>query len=56
MSNFDEVRTFMKIFGQEIKTKAEFPEKKIVHGFAKSGAKITRDTKSMSTWLDTERY
>ena len=30
MSNFDEVRTFMKIFGQEIKTKAEFPEKKII--------------------------
>ena len=30
MSNFDEVRTFMKTFGQEVKIKAEFPKKKIV--------------------------
>ena len=30
MSNFDEVRTFMKTFGQEVKIKAEFPKEKIV--------------------------
>ena len=30
MSIFDEVRTFMKTFGQEVKIKAEFPEEKIV--------------------------
>ena len=30
MSNFDDVRTFMKIFGQEIKTKPEFPNDKII--------------------------
>ena len=30
MSNFEDVRVFMKIYGQEIKSKAEFPEEKIV--------------------------
>ena len=30
MSNFDDVRIFMKTFGQEVKIKAEFPKKKIV--------------------------
>jgi predicted HAD superfamily Cof-like phosphohydrolase len=30
MSNFDDVKTFMKTFGQEIKIKAKFPEEKIV--------------------------
>ncbi len=30
MSNFEDVKTFMKTFGQEIKTKAEFPNEKIV--------------------------
>ena len=30
MSNFDDVKTFMKTFGQEVKVKAEFPRKKIV--------------------------
>ena len=30
MSNFDDVRTFMQTFGQEIKIKAKFPKKKIV--------------------------
>ena len=30
MSNFDDVKTFMQTFGQEIKIKAEFPEEKIV--------------------------
>ena len=30
MSNFDDVKTFMKTFGQEVKIKAEFPEEKIV--------------------------
>tara|TARA_B100000686_G_C16462014_1_gene797620 strand:- start:131 stop:502 length:372 start_codon:yes stop_codon:yes gene_type:complete len=29
MSNFDDVKTFMKTFGQEIKEKAEFPNEKI---------------------------
>ena len=29
MSNFEDVGTFMKTFGQEIKAKAEFPEDKI---------------------------
>ena len=29
MSNFERVRKFMKIFGQEVKEKAEFPDKKI---------------------------
>ena len=29
MSNFESVRKFMKIFGQEIKEKAEFPKEKI---------------------------
>ena len=29
MSNFESVRKFMEIFGQEIKEKAEFPEPKI---------------------------
>ena len=29
MTNFESVRKFMEIFGQEIKGKAEFPEKKI---------------------------
>ena len=30
MSNFDDVKTFMQTFGQEIKIKAKFPEEKIV--------------------------
>ena len=30
MSNFESVKKFMKIFGQEIKEKAEFPNDKIV--------------------------
>ena len=30
MSNFDEVRVFMKTFGQEVKIKAKFPKKKII--------------------------
>ena len=30
MSNFEDVRIFMKTFGQEVKTKAKFPKKKIV--------------------------
>ena len=30
MSNFDDVRIFMRSFGQEVKTKAKFPKKKIV--------------------------
>jgi len=30
MSNFDEVKIFMKIYGQEVKTKSSFPNKKIV--------------------------
>ena len=29
MSNFSSVKKFMKIFGQEIKYKADFPDKKI---------------------------
>tara|TARA_B100001121_G_C18524183_1_gene542795 strand:- start:415 stop:786 length:372 start_codon:yes stop_codon:yes gene_type:complete len=29
MSNFESVKLFMKTFGQEVKEKAEFPEKKI---------------------------
>ena len=30
MSNFDDVRNFMQIYGQEIKTKPSFPSKKII--------------------------
>ena len=30
MSNFNDVKTFMEIYGQEVKTKSEFPDKKIV--------------------------
>jgi predicted HAD superfamily Cof-like phosphohydrolase len=30
MTNFQKVATFMKTFGQEVKTKTEFPEEKIV--------------------------
>ena len=30
MSNFENVKKFMKTFGQEVKEKAEFPEKKII--------------------------
>ena len=30
MSNFESVKKFMKIFGQEIKEKAEFPNDKII--------------------------
>ena len=29
MSNFENVRKFMKTFGQEVKEKAEFPMKKL---------------------------
>ena len=30
MSNFDDVKTFMQTFGQEVKIKADFPKKEIV--------------------------
>ena len=30
MSNFDDVKSFMKNYGQEVKTKASFPSEKIV--------------------------
>ena len=30
MSNFDDVKNFMEIYGQEIKTKSSFPNEKIV--------------------------
>ena len=30
MSNFDDVRTFMKTYGQEVNTKPSFPDDKIV--------------------------
>ena len=30
MSNFDDVKNFMKIYGQEIKTKSSFPSEKII--------------------------
>ena len=30
MSNFESVKNFMKVFGQEVKNKAEFPEEKVV--------------------------
>ena len=30
MSNFDDVKNFMEIYGQEIKTKSSFPNQKIV--------------------------
>ena len=30
MSNFDDVKTFMQTFGQEVKIKAEFPKEKII--------------------------
>ena len=30
MSNFDKVRKFMKTFGQEVNSKAKFPEEKII--------------------------
>ena len=30
MTNFESVRKFMKIFGQEIKEKAQFPDEKII--------------------------
>ena len=30
MSNFNDVKTFMETYGQEIKTKSEFPDEKIV--------------------------
>ena len=30
MSNFDDVKIFMKTYGQEIKVKPEFPEEKII--------------------------
>ena len=31
MTNFEMVKKFMKIFGQKVKEKAEFPEKKIIN-------------------------
>ena len=31
MSNFDDVKFFMKTYGQEIKEKPEFPEEKIIN-------------------------
>ena len=30
MSNFDDVKYFMEIYGQEVKTKSSFPNKKII--------------------------
>ena len=30
MSNFDDVKTFMQTFGQEVKIKAKFPKEKII--------------------------
>ena len=30
MSNFDDVKTFMQTFGQEVKINAEFPKEKII--------------------------
>ena len=30
MSNFNYVKTFMETYGQEVKTKSEFPDKKII--------------------------
>ena len=30
MSNFDDVKNFMEIYGQEVKTKSSFPNKKII--------------------------
>ena len=30
MSNFNDVKTFMETYGQEVKTKSEFPDEKIV--------------------------
>ena len=29
MTNFSSVKKFMEVFGQEVKTKAEFPPKKV---------------------------
>ncbi len=31
MTNYEKVKTFMKTFGQEVKEKAEFPDKKIIN-------------------------
>ena len=31
MTNFENVKQFMQIFGQEVKTKASFPSDKIIH-------------------------
>ena len=30
MTNFNSVKKFMEVFGQEVKTKAEFPSDKII--------------------------
>ena len=30
MSNFDDVKSFMEIYGQEVKTKSSFPSEKII--------------------------
>ena len=30
MTNFESVKKFMEVFGQEVKTKAEFPSEKII--------------------------
>ena len=30
MSNFNDVKTFMETYGQEVKTNSEFPDKKII--------------------------
>ena len=30
MSNFDDVKDFMEIYGQEVKTKSSFPNEKII--------------------------
>ena len=44
MSNFDDVKTFMQTFGQEVKIRAEFPKKKI--------AKLRYDLDRKSTRLN----
>jgi len=31
MSNFDDVKTFMQTFGQEVKIRTEFPKKKLLN-------------------------
>ena len=44
MSNFNDVKTFMHAFGQEVKVKAKFPNEKI----------IFKDTRSFITFLNSK--